>query len=401
MKRALAVALAVGLAAAGAAEPVPLTEIRAARRAEGQRWYLALGAPADAGVVTRECDLGLQPGRPVELMSVPAFLQRREFTVLLRLTEVSGGVLRLGSPQAPGDVRAAVVSRDGWAAICFGPVEGEGELLLQARATCSLRITQVTAYRSLEQLFGSGGRIDLVGAAFRRLGEGEILGYPLLPGAYRHHRTGQWNGPPLAVEDGIPGGRLAESYRAFFNGPLEANQGLEVPVRAPGGVILCARLKGRFAFIVYPEIAKYILFRTGEQDTWSVAQRSLDGAELDGDGNGVFTGRHKQDWNHAKTWVDNYGTGFLNFVVMLPQNEMAVPATGARRLLMRYHSTAGLKPLDVTLPEGTDAVALLHAGPRTTAVLARSEGEYSEVTRIEDSAYRDCLAVQAGSVCFE
>jgi len=364
-------------------------------------WQLALSGPADGGVVTKQLDLALEADQPALLVDVPGYLSGKEFTVLLDLVEVTGGLLRLESPAAPGDVRTAIVSRDGWVAICFGPAIWEGDAVLTVSTTSPLRIKQITVYRTFAQLFGSGGEVNLLGAVYRKLGDDEILGYPLLPGVYRHHRTGEWQHAPWGREDGITGALLEDSYRSFFTGPLQDELGLEVPVRAPNGVVLCGRMKGHFALTTYPEQAPPILVWKGDAGAWTVPVIHLDGAVLDGSGNGVFTGRHKADWHQGKTWVDNYGTGFLDFIVMLPQNEIPINVPNAARFVFEYEATAGLKTFESKLPAGTEAVALVNAGSARIDVLLRSKNGYTPAGAIEDCRYPDRLAVKAGSIRLE
>ena len=384
-----------------AGEPIAFSDIHGARRADGKTWNLALGAPSDAGVVTRKCDIVLKPNVPVPLAEIPPYLRGKEFAVLLNLADVAGGVLRLSSPPAPDDVRCAMVSRDGWTAMRFGPVAWAGQLPLTACATSAMRVTRVTVYRRFDQIFGRAGRVDLVGAAYHKLGDSELLSYPLLPASYREPRTGQWRRPPAGSEDGIDGARLAKSYQGFLNGPLQDEQGLRVPVRAPGGVVLCGRMKGRFAIIVYPEVAKYILTWQGTEGQWTVPATSLDGATLDGNGNGVYTGLKKVTWATAKTWADNFGTGFLDFVALLPQNEIPIDRRQAGQLVLEYASTQGLRALTVNVHRDTEAVALLHSGPHRTDVLLRSQDRYTSATTVRDSVHADCLAATAGSIRFE
>ena len=382
-------------------EPIAFSDIRGARRADGTTWYLALGAPSDAGVVTQKCNIVLKPNVPAPLIEAPAYLRGKEFTVLLKLADVTGGVLRLSSPQAPGDVRSAMVSHDGWTAIRFGPTAWIGKLPLTVSTTSTMRVTQVTTCRRFDQLFGRAGRVDLVGASYHKLGDDELLSYPLLPASYREPRTGQWRRPPVGRKDGIDGASLRKSYQGFLNGPLQDEQGLHVPVHAPGGVLLCVRMKGRFALIVYPEAAKYILTWQGTEDEWTVPAISLDGAMLDGNSNDVYTGLKKVAWATAKTWADNFGTGFLDFVVMLPQNEIPIGQRQAGQLVLEYASTRGSKALTVDIQKNTEAVALLHSGAYRTDVFLRSQGRYTPAMSVLDSVHADYLAVTAKSIRFE
>ncbi len=393
----LAGASLAALIPAQAGESVPFEDIKGARRAHGDFWYLALGKPAGAEVFTRPVDIRLSPGQPLPLADVPESLRGRAFTIRLELADVRGGMLSILSPRAPNDTRAALISRDGWIALRFGPAAGQGDLPLLVRSTGALRIRRVTLCRSFEQIYGANGRVDLVGAAYRRFGDHEILSYPLLPAAYRDHRTGRWWRAPSGKEDGLDGARLDKNYYCLLSGPLQKEIGLPVPVRAPGGVILCARMKGSFAFIVRPEKGKPVLSHTGTQGKWSVNAAALDGAVLDGDGNGIYTGVKNQKWHKANTWVDNYGTGFLEFIVLLPQNEIPV-RRGSRSLGFRYLSASGPQALTLALRSDTDAVALVNAGPSLTRVLLRSRGRYREAVRVLDSAVPGCLAVKANSI---
>lgn len=401
MRRLLILAAVVWTAASCGAEPVSFSDIKGTHRAAGDVWQLALSGPADGGVITKQRDLALSAYRPTPLVDVPDHLSGKELTVLLDLADVTGGLLRLKSPVAPDDARTVMISRSGWVAVRFGPAIWEGNVTLSVCATSPVRIKQVTVYRTFAQLFGSGGRVDLLGAVYHKLGDDEIIAYPLLPAAYRHHRTGQWNRPPWGCEDGITGVRLDKSYQSFFVGPLQDEVGLDVPVRAPNGVVLCGRMKGHFAFITYPEQAKYILAWKGDAQEWSVPVIHLDGAVLDGSGNGIFAGKHKHHWAQAKTWVDNYGTGFLDFVVMLPQNEIPVSIPGATRFMFEYEASKGMKTFQLSLPAGTEGVALVNAGSSRTEVLLHSQGGYTPAGVIEDSRYPDRLAVKAGAIRLE
>lgn len=395
------------LAAAGLALPnwagdrVAFSDIRRARWSDGATWYLALGAPSDGAVLTRECDIALAPGQASALIDVPEGFSGKDFTVRLNLTDVTGASLRIGSPKVPGHVRTALVSRDGWVSLCFGPTAWEGTLPIEARATARLRIVQVTVYRRFGQLYGTAGRVGLVGAAYHKLGAEDVLSYPLLPGSYLEQRTGRWHRPAPGSEDGIPGATLTKSYQNFLNGPLQAESGLPVPVRAAGGLILCARIKGRFAIITYPERAKYILTWAGAEGEWSTPGIRLDASVMDGDGNGTYTGLKKVEWASAKTWADNYGAGFVDFAAMLPQIEIPTQQGRTGKLLLEYRSVSGLKTLTVNTPGEAQAVALVHSGDRRTDVLLRSRGQYARLTTVEDSFHPDCLAVQAGSIRFE
>ena len=399
--RVLVWVVAVGCATASSADRlIAFADILGARRADGTTWFLALGPPSDGGVVTKECDVVLTPAVPAPLIEVPPYLRGKEFTVLLNLSDVTGGVLRLGSPRAPEEGRSTMVSHDGWTAMRFGPITWTGRMPLEVCATTGMRVTHVTVCRRFDQLFGRAGRVGLVGAAYHDLGDGELLSYPLLPASYREPRTGQWRRPPVGREDGVDGARLLKSYQGFLNGPLQDEQGLRIPVRAPGGVVFCGRTKGRFAIIVYPETAKYVLTWQGAEGQWTVPAISLDGSTLD-DGNGVYTGRKKVTWATAKTWADNFGTGFLDFAVMLPQNEIPVARGQAGQLLLEYASTQGPKALRVDVQEDAEAVALLHAGASQTSVFVRAHNRYTQATTVQDSLHADCLAVTAGSIRFE
>ena len=383
------------------AGPVRFEDIRGARRSHGEVWYLALGKPTGADVFTKSMDLRLEPGESHLLVRTPAFLTGRTFTVRLDIVEVTGGMLRLESPAAPGETRAALVSRDGWVSLRFGPAGKKDALPLVVRSTGAMRIRHVTLYRSFEQLFGSDGRVDLVGAAYRRFGKDEILSYPLLPAAYRDHRTGQWQTVSANNEDGIEGTRLDKSYRSLLCGPLREELGLPIPVRAPDGVVLGARIKGRFAFITRPENAAPIISHAGTPNTWSMVAIGLNGAVLDTDGNGTYTGVKNQTWHKANTWIDNYGTGFLEFIVLLPQNEISVRPAGARKFSFSYLSTNGMKICAVELPPATEAVALVHDGPGRTRILLRSGGKYHPAAHIADSASPGFLTVKAGTLRFD
>ncbi len=176
MRRLLILAVIVWGAVSYGAEVVSFSEIEGARRAEGDTWQLALSGPADGGVITEQLDLALEADQSALLVDVPGYLSGKEFTVLLDLVEVTGGLLRIASPAAPGDVRTAIVSRDGWVAICFGPAIWEGDAALTVSSTSPVRIKQVTVYRTFSQLFGSGGGVNLLGAVYRKFGDDEILG---------------------------------------------------------------------------------------------------------------------------------------------------------------------------------------------------------------------------------
>lgn len=393
----LAYASLAALMSARAGGIVPFEDIKGACRAHGGFWYLALGKPAGAEVFTRSLDIRLKPGEPRPLVDVPESLGGRAFTIRLEVADVSGGVLSVFSSCGANNTRAVLVSRAGWIALRFGFATGQENLSLLVRFTGAMRIRRVTLCRSFEQIYGSNGRVDLVGAAYRRFGDDEILSYPLLPAAYRDHRTGRWWCVPSGKEDGLDGARLDKSYRSLLNGPLQKEIGLPVPVRAPGGVVLCARMKGRFAFIARPEKGKPVLSHTGTEGKWSVNAIALDAAVLDADGNGVYTGVKDQKWHMANTWVDNYGTGFLEFIVLLPQNEISVKP-GARSLAFQYLSTSGLKTLAIDLQPNTAGVALVNAGSSTTRILLRLGNEYLEAARVLDSAMPDCLAVKANSI---
>jgi len=384
--------------AAQAGEIVAFEDIRGARRAHAGLWYLALGNPAGAEVFTKPVDLRLRPAGTRLLADVPEYLGGRAFTVRLEVADVSGGRLSIFSPRVPDDTRATLVSRDGLVPLRFGPAQWQGALPLSVRSAGVVRIRRVTICQSFEQLFGHNGCVDLVDAAYRRFGEQEILSYPLLPAAYRDHRTGQWRCAPSGKEDGIDGARLDKHYRSLLNGPLETELGLSVPVRAPNGVVLCSRMKGRFAYIARPEKGRADLSHTGVEGQWSANAIALDGAVLDGDGNGVYTGAKNQAWHKSNTWVDNYGTGFLEFIVLLPQNEIPVNPPGSRSLALQYLSTNGPRTMTIPLEPDTEAIALVNAGPSSTQVLLRSRNGYREATSVVDSLFPGCLPVKAGSI---
>ncbi len=377
---------------------VSFDEIKGARMVEGGVWRLALAGPEVGDVITQQSDISLPEGGEARLVDVPDTFSGREFTILIRFADVSGGPVRLSSPQAPEDVRSIMASRDGWRAIRFGPLTWQGKLPITIGTARPLRITAFTVCRTFRQMFGQSGQVTLEGAVYQEFGADGLLSPPLLPGSYRHHRTRQWNPPPDGEEDGVTGAPLPDHYQPLLVGPLESEFGVPTPVRAPDGVILCARIKSRFAFIVYPEVEKYQLNRTGEADKWSIAAVRLDGALLDGDGNGVYTGYLKHDWLTGKTWVDNFGTGFLDFVALLPQNEIVLDADGAKAVAFEFESDAGPQRLDVSLPKGAEALALVNAGPGRTRVLARVGDEYRALSVIDDSRSTNCLRVKAGSI---
>lgn len=397
--RSTACLLAVlAMTCACADQAVSFAQIKGARMAKGDTWRLALSGPECGDVITRRCDIALQPNRKTPLIDVPEQLSGRRFTVLLNLAQVAGGLIRLSAQGVKEDVRTVMVSRDGWQAVRFGPVDGSGEMKLAIEATAPATVRSVTVYRSFSQLFGNGGEPALVGAAYHKLGQDDLLSEPLLPGSYRHHRTGQWNPPPVTRENGIHAASLDKPYQAFLNGPLETELGIPVPVRAPDGIAFCARLKGHFAFIVYPENAKYLMTWAGEEDAWSAAALRFDGSVLDDDGNGVYTGKKKVDWAGARTWCDNFGTGTLDFIVVLPQNEVPLPDAGVTSLRFDYEAMEGTKSVGYDLPVGAVAVALVNAGPRDIKVLSRTGTQYTRIGVITDSRAENCLGVVAGSM---
>lgn len=403
-KRGLAIWLAGAsltvLIPAQAGEIVHFEDIKGARRAHGDLWYLALGKPVGAEVFTKPVAVRLRPGESRPLADVPEYLRGRAFTIRLEVADVSGGRLSIFSSRVRDDTRAVLVSRDGWVSVRFGPAHWQGNLPLSVRSAGTVRIRRVTICQSFEQLFGRNGCVDLVDAAYRRFGDEEILSYPLLPAAYRDHRTGQWRCAPCGKEDGIDGARLDKHYRSLLTGPLETEVGLPVPVRAPDGVVLCARMKGRYAFIARPENGRPALTHTGVEGKWSVNAIALDGAVLDADGNGIYTGAKNQAWHKANTWVDHYGTGFLELIVLLPQNEIPVNPPGSRSLAFQYLSTNGPRTVTIRLKPETEAIALVNAGPCSTQILLRSRNGYREATRVLDSSLPDCLPVKAGSIRF-
>ncbi len=395
----LLLAALVGTPCPGAV--ISFGEIAGARRDEGTRWCLALGTPPDAAVLASTVDLTFTPGQAVPLVAVPATFSGGEFTVVLELAEVSAGVVRLACAGAPGDTRSVLVSRDGWVALCCGPVVWTGTATLTVSATAAMRVRQVTVLRTFEQLYGKGGTVDLVGAAYHKLGGEELLSAPLLPAADRQYRSGQWARPATGVQHGIGVGRLEQSYCGLLCGPDQDEVGLPVPVRAPGGVVLSARIFGHLALITHREQGPHNLTWGGEADRWSTCTVHLDGGELDDAPNGLYTGRHKHPWHVGRTWVENYGSGLIDYAVMLPQNEIAVSAGGRARLSLQYEADGGLKPLSLDLPADTAAVALLNVDARRTQVIARCAGKYTPLATIGDGRPVGCLAVKPGSLQVE
>lgn len=398
----LSLLLAVVLGGAAALEAAPtkvaFANIAGARIDAGDWWQLALGVPSDAGVLTTTADIRLAPGRAQTLVpDIPPFLRNHVFTVLLKADELKGGLLTLESPAAPGDRRTTMVARDGWVTIVFGPVLATGAVPIMVTSSAPLRITQATLYRTFDQLFGQFGQVTLNDAVYWKFGAGELRSYPLMPGAYRDTK-GQLVELPKAVNDGIPCVVLNKSYLTPIVGPHQMDIGLPVPVRSPGGVILCSRIKGAFAWNVYYESGQTRLEYLGKAGAWTLGGIALDGALMDSSGNGVYTGCHTQPWNEGNTWVDNYLTGKVDFLALLPQNSIPITPAGTMDFSLTYQSTNGIRTLKAVIPANATAVALVHTGDCTTQIRSIAGTNAVPVATIKDSAWPDRLAVEAESI---
>ena len=378
-------------------------------------WELACGGPTQLfrdsrPVHIEEMALRLGPGAdPVTMCTVDGVLPELRFTCAIELDECEGGVLSVQLAAADGrplGKRACSFGRKGVVSATFC-VEGElpagaGALTLTVSASGPVTVRKVIFYRTFDQLFYLDSPFPLLGATYRKYGNHERRSLCLLPSAIRDHRTKQWRVHPSAVEDGIEVGNLAKHYYTLLCVKKGTLSGIRFPISTPGGGWLCWRGKGRYTLTLMADGIpkyKYRNFPMGKHAEWRSQTLSMDPTFLDSDRNGIWSGHCHQAWHRGNTLIQNYATGMLDYIVVLPQNRIPLPIEGATTIEFRYlNRNRKLETCSSAVPKGAEAVGFVHVEDHVTRLLWQVRDEWREGIVVKDSLYANKLSVEADSI---
>jgi len=378
-------------------------------------WELAYSGPTQLfrdsrSVHIEEMALRLEPGAdPVTMCTVDGVLPELRFTCAIELDECEGGILSVQLAAADGRPlgdRACSFGRKGVVSVVFCVEEelpaGASALTLTVSTSGPVTVQKVIFYRTFDQLFYLDSSFPLLGATYRKYGNHERRSLCLLPSATRDHRTKQWRVFPSAVEDGIEVGNLAKQYHSLLCVKKGTLSGIRFPVSTTGGGWLCWRGKGHYTLTVMadgiPEY-KYRNFPVGKQAEWRSQTLSVNPTFFDSDRNGIWSGHFHQAWHRGNTLIQNYGTGLLDYIVVLPQNRIPLPIEGATTIEFRYlDRNRKVKTCSSAVPKGARAVGFVHVKDHASRLMWQVGDEWREGIVVKNSLNASRLSVEAGSI---
>jgi len=403
-----------------ALEPIHFDSIEGAKRWDRANgiWELAFGGPlqlfADGRCVhAEELDVELTPNaQPALLCELRNVRSGLPFTCVVRIAKSSGGVLsvqlRRPGGECVGESLAAFGSA-GSLALHLTTPDGNTQpietLEVHASASGPAEITQVACFRRFEQLFEQDTVYPLQGIGYRDFGPKERLSHHFVPGASKHHRTRQWRGfCPVAMADGIGVGVLDMSYYALLCAEQSPESGMPVPLRTPGGCRLAWRGYDKYTLPLTGDCVDGYAYRNkavGRVGQWQSVDLAVDPTFFDSSNNGIWSGVRECDWHCAGTLATNYGQGKIDYLVLLPQNRIAITPTTSRKLRFRYLRSAAAAAVSVALPNDTNALGFVFRRANRFEILGQHDGEWRLLHEISDTRSPNRLEIESGSLGFE
>ncbi|WP_294502216.1 hypothetical protein [uncultured Victivallis sp.] len=212
----------------------------------------------------------------------------------------------------------------------------------------------------------SSDLLKMENVAIRVFGEPGHLSPGLLPG--NHQRDGVWNMPKAGIQDGVPVAEITENYQPLLTVASD-NGGISLPVATSRGAWIACKLYGGITFTLHPNGSGYQNITVGKKGEWSEEVRELPISVLKLSGDGLWRGYKGQEWNHANTLLQSYGSAKIAYIAILPATRIKLPA-GSRTLEFTMLNKAGEKvPFSNPIPENASELAIVHLAPHASQLV--------------------------------